>query len=113
MAAAFEQVTAVSIRLFFTWVLCIYIILDKGCHILYVFDLNSTICSHIVGVNLSRDQVTYDFMMDADFFYCVCVSNVSSNLQCVLVYDNIYSSSIWYVYYLYYIIFDIVIFIHL
>ena len=27
----------VSILLFFTWVLCIYIILDKGCHILYVF----------------------------------------------------------------------------
>ena len=33
MAADFEQVT-VSIRLFFTWLMCIYIILDKGCHIL-------------------------------------------------------------------------------
>ena len=65
MAADFEQVT-VSIRLLFTWVLCIYIILDKGCHILRVFDLNSAMCSHIVGVHLSSDQVTYDFMMDAD-----------------------------------------------
>ena len=43
-----QQVT-VSIRLFFTWVLCI---LDKGCHILHVFGLNSTVCSHIVGVHL-------------------------------------------------------------
>ena len=62
-----QQVT-VSIRLFFTWVLCIYIILDKGCHILYVFGLNSTVCSHIVGVHLSSDQVTYYFMMDADLY---------------------------------------------
>ena len=67
MAADFEQVT-VSIRLFFTWVLCICIMLDKGCHILYVFCLNSTMCSHIVGVHLSSDQVTYDFMMDADLY---------------------------------------------
>ena len=65
MAANFEQVT-VSKRLFFTWVLCIYIILDKGCHILYVFGLNCTVYSHIVGLHLSSDQVTYDFMMDAD-----------------------------------------------
>ena len=62
-----QQIT-VSIRLFFTWVLCIYIILDKGCHILYVFGLNSTVCSHIVGVHLSSDQVTYYFMMDADLY---------------------------------------------
>ena len=65
MVANFEQVT-VSIRLFFTWVLCIYIILDKGYHILYVFGLNSTVYSHIVGKNLSSDQVTYDFMMDTE-----------------------------------------------
>ena len=63
----FEQVT-VSKRLFLTWVVCIYIILDKGCHILYVFGLNSTVCSHIVGVHLSSDQVTYYFMMDADLY---------------------------------------------
>ena len=56
------------IRLFFTWVLCIYIILDKVCHILYTFGLNSTVCSHIVGVHLSSDQVTYYFMMDADLY---------------------------------------------
>ena len=43
-----QQVT-VSIRLFFTWLLCIYIILDEECYILYVFGLN----------NLSSDQVTY------------------------------------------------------
>ena len=67
MAAAFEQVT-VSVRLFFTWILCIYIILDKGYHILCVFGLNSTVCSHLVGVHLFNDQVTYDFMMDADLY---------------------------------------------
>ena len=92
MAAAFEQVT-VSICLFFTWVLCIYIILDKGCHILYVFCLNSTVSSHIVGGHLSSDQVTCDFMMDADLrnsFYCVCLPKVSINLQCVVVYDTIF-----------------------
>ena len=62
-----KQVT-VSIRLFFTRVLCIYIILYKGCHVLYVFGLNSTVGSHIVGVHLSSDQVTYYFMMDADLY---------------------------------------------
>ena len=67
MAAASEQVT-ISIRLFFTWVLCIYIILDKGCNILYDFGLNSLVCSHIVGVHLICDQVTYDLIMDADFY---------------------------------------------
>ena len=67
MAADFEQVI-VSIRLFFTWVLCIYIILEKGCHILYVFLLNSTVCSHIIDLPLSSDQVTYDFIMDVDEF---------------------------------------------
>ena len=67
MAAEFEQVT-ISIRLFFTWVICIYIILDKGWHILYVFGLNSTVCSRIVGVHLSSDQVTYGFMVDADLY---------------------------------------------
>ena len=61
------QVT-VSICLFFTKLLFIYIILDKGCHILYVFGLNSTLCSHIVGVHLSNDQVTSDFMMDAALY---------------------------------------------
>ena len=67
MAADFEQVT-VSIRSFFTWLLCVYIIHDKGGHILYVFGLNSTVCSHIVGVHLSCDQVTYGFMMDGDLY---------------------------------------------
>ena len=65
MAADFEQVT-ISIRLFFTWVLCIYIMLDKRRHILHVFGLNSTMYNHIVGVHLSSDQATYDFMMDGD-----------------------------------------------
>ena len=49
-------------------VLCIYIIFDKGCHILYVFGLNSKVCSQIVEVHLSSDQVTYYFMMDADLY---------------------------------------------
>ena len=53
MVADFEQVT-VSITL----LLCTYIILDKGCHILYVFGLNSMVCSHIVDVHLSSDQAT-------------------------------------------------------
>ena len=65
---ALRQQVTVSIRLFFTWVLCIYIILDKGCHILYVFGLNSKVCSQIVEVHLSSDQVTYYFMMDADSY---------------------------------------------
>ena len=67
MTADFEQVT-VSIHLFSTWLLFIYIILDKGCHILYVFGLNSMVCSHIVRVHLSSDQVTYRFMIDADLY---------------------------------------------
>ena len=67
MATNSQQVP-VSIRLFFTWVLCIYVILDRGCHTFYVSGLNSTVCSHIVGVHLFSDQVTYDFMMDADMY---------------------------------------------
>ena len=67
MAADFEQVT-VSMRLFFTCFLCIYIILGKGYHILYVFGLNNTVCSHIFRVHLSSNQVTYDFIMDADLY---------------------------------------------
>ena len=62
-----QQVTF-SIRLFFTWLLYIYIILDKGCHVLYVFGLNKMVCSHIVGVHLCSDQVTYYFMMGADLY---------------------------------------------
>ena len=85
VTADFEQVT-VSIRLFFTRLLCIYITLDKGCHILYVFGLNSTcIC---LGTRLLMAlwwMLTYIIV-----FYCVCVSKVSSNLQCVLVYDTIF-----------------------
>ena len=61
-----ESVAFLCLILFFTWVLCIFIILHKGCHILYVFSLNSMVCSHIIGVNLSSDQVTYDLMVDAD-----------------------------------------------
>ena len=67
MAADFEQVT-VSVCLFFTTVLCIYNILDRRYHIFYVFGLNSTVCSHIVGVYFSSNQVTYDFMVDADLY---------------------------------------------
>ena len=90
-AADFEQIT-VSIRLFFTWVLCIYIILDKGCHILYVFGLNN-VCSHIVGMDLSSDQVSYGFMIDADKYNSFLLRlRIKSfwHLQCVLVYDAIF-----------------------
>ena len=55
-------------RFVFIWILCIYIILDKVCYILYVFGLNSTVCSHIVGVHLSIHKVIYHFMMDADLY---------------------------------------------
>ena len=86
MAADFEQVT-VSIRLFFTWVLFIYIVLDKGCHILCVFDSNTTICSHIVGVHLSSDQATYDFMMDANlyntFLLCLRIKSFYQPSLCI------------------------------
>ena len=67
MATDFEQIT-VSMRLFFTWVLCIYIILGKSCHILYVFGLNSMLCSHIVGMHSSSGQVIYDLRMDAELY---------------------------------------------
>ena len=67
MAADFEQVTN-SIRLFFTWVLSIFLILDKGCHILYVFGLNSMVRSHIIGMHLSSDQATCDLIIDADLY---------------------------------------------
>ena len=78
LAADFEQIT-VSICLFFAWVLCIYIILHESCHILYVFGLNSTMCSHIIGVHLSSDQVTYGFMVDTDlcnsFLLHLCIKS--------------------------------------
>ena len=67
MAANFGQIS-VPICFFSIWVLCIFIVLGKVCYILYVFDLNSTVCSHIVGVHLSSDQVTHDVMMDADLY---------------------------------------------
>ena len=69
----FEQ-AIVSIRLFFTWGLCIYIFLDKGCHILCVFGLISTVCSHIVDVHLSSDKVT------------------QSNFTCIILYLILLSS---------------------
>ena len=55
MNADFEQVT-VSILLFFTWILRIYIILDKVCHILHVFGLNRTVFRHIVGMHLPSNS---------------------------------------------------------
>ena len=92
MAADFEQVT-VSIRLFFTCVLCIWIILDKGWHILYVFGLNCAVYNHKVGVHFSSDlwlMTSWWMLTCIIVFYCVCVSKVSSNLQCALVYDTIF-----------------------
>ena len=88
MADDCEQVN-VSIRLFCTWVLCIYIILEKGCHILYVSGLNSMVCNNIVGVYLSSDQVTYGYMMDADLYNCFLL-RLRINLQCVLIFDIIF-----------------------
>ena len=86
MAADFEQVT-VLIRLFFTWVVCIYIISGKGCHILYVFGWKITVCIHRVGVHLSNDQVTYDFMMDADlckgFLLRLRIKSLSQTSVCI------------------------------
>ena len=34
----------------------------------YLFAIFCMVCSHIVGVHLSIDQVTYYFMMDADLY---------------------------------------------
>ena len=45
-----------------------YIILGKGCHILYVFGLISTVCSHVVVMHLSSYQVAYYFMKNADLY---------------------------------------------
>ena len=92
LSADFEQVI-VSIRFFFffTWILCIYTILEKNCLILCVFGLNSTVRNHIVGVHLTRSLNTLWWMLTFIIvFYCICVSNVSSNLQCVLVFDTIF-----------------------
>ena len=64
---------------------------DARC-VLYIIRLTSKVCSHIVGVHLSSNQVTYYFTMDAvlcNSFYHICVLKFSSNLQCVLVYDAI------------------------
>ena len=65
---------------------------------LYVFGLNSRVCSHIAGVHLSSDQVTYYLMMDDDlynsFFTAFVYQTFSSNLQCMML----YSSWIWYVF---------------
>ena len=61
--------------------------------VLYIICLTSKVCSYIVGVHLSSNQVTYYFTMDADLynsFYHVYVLKFSSNLQCVLVYDAIF-----------------------
>ena len=86
MAADFEQVI-VSIRLFFTWVPCIYIVLDKVCHILYGFGLISTVRRHIVGVHLFSDQVTYDFVMNADFYNSfllrLCIKSFQQPSVCI------------------------------
>ena len=86
MADDFEQVT-VLIRLFFTWVVCIYIISGTGCHILYVFGWKITVCIHRVGVHLSNDQVTYDFMMDADlckgFLLHLRIKSLSQTSVCI------------------------------
>ena len=87
------ELVTVSIHLFFTWALCIYLILGKGCYILYVFGLNSTVCSHIVGIHFlaTRSLITLRWTLTCIIvFYCVCISKVSSNLQCSLAYDAIF-----------------------
>ena len=87
MAADFEQVT-VSTRLSFPWLLYIYIILDKGCHILYVFDLNSTVCSQRVGVHLYSGQISYGFMMDADLYQFVIFNPWKVSWNWIAFYQN-------------------------
>ena len=74
-----------------------YINFSLGCCVFTsFFGLNSMVCSHIVGVHLSSDQVTLSlitlwWMLTCIIvFYCVCVSKVSSNLQCVLDDDVIF-----------------------
>ena len=61
---------------------------------MYVFGLNSTVRSHIVGVHLSSDQVTYYFMMDADLYNSFLLRlRIRSFYQpsvCIIVYDAIF-----------------------
>ena len=61
---------------------------------MYVFGLDGTVYSRrIVGVHLSSDQVTYYFMMNADFYNSFLLRlriKVSSKHHCVLVYDAIF-----------------------
>ena len=77
-----------------------YIILGKGGHILYVFGLNSTVCSHIVGVHLSSDKVTYDFMTYADLYSSFLLRLLIKRLVPYSVYSFmiLYCSLIWYVF---------------
>ena len=42
----------ISFHVFVLWCLMAASHRFKGCHILYVFGLNSTVCSHIVGLHL-------------------------------------------------------------
>ena len=42
----------ISFHVFVLWCLMATSHRFKGCHILYVFGLNSTVCSHIVGLHL-------------------------------------------------------------
>ena len=68
-----------------------YIILDKGCHIFFAFCLNSMVCICLV----TRSLITLWWMLTCIIvFYCVCISKVSSNLQCVLVFDAIFYFSL-------------------
>ena len=57
MVAEFEQFT-VSVSLFFTWILRIYIILGAVSHSLHVFGFYIAVCSHMVGMHSSSGQVT-------------------------------------------------------
>ena len=106
--------------LFLIRLLCIYIILDKGYHVLYVFGLNSMVCSHIVGVHFclgTRSLITLSSTVTCIIiFHCVCASKISSNFHCVLVYDIIFQFNLvclLSLIYLCYSIFDIAMFIHL
>ena len=48
--------------------------------------VNSTLYSHIVGVHLSSDQVTYDFMIDADLYNSLLLCEYQKLLATFSVY---------------------------
>ena len=64
---------------FFTWLRCIYIILDQGCHILYVFGLNSTVSAtwYVCICLVIRSLITLWYILTCIIVsYCVAFQKI-------------------------------------